>query len=152
MLPSIHQSAKSSRSAGASWSALVATSAGLDDFGRVRVNVQAKVGDLEGGHRLVVQCYPRAVASRMPSAYTRPLAAAQRAVNGDDLLRGVEVVLVNSDFSEDLEGCAVWAWIERGAPDLEFDGLRARPTSAAYVGTCCADDERAQVVLERAAA
>ncbi len=152
MKSSIRPLAKAERATVQSWTSLVATTSGLDDFGRVRVCVRASVGELEG-FRLVVQSY-RTGDSRggLPSLYQRPLSAAQRAVDSDQLERGVEVVLVHSGASIDDEGCVVVAWIEKGAPDLDYDGLTARPADAVYVGMCYASSERAQVVLERAAA
>ena len=135
-----------------SWTSLVATTLGLDDFGRVRVIVRADVAELEGCH-LVVQCYTSdSIRGGLPAAHERPLAAAQRAIDSEQLRRGVEVVLVHSGIPLDDQGCVVVAWVESGVPDLDYDGLRARPAGAVYVGTCYASSERAQVVLERAAA
>ncbi|MEN9577607.1 MAG: hypothetical protein RJA70_616 [Pseudomonadota bacterium] len=130
----------------------MATTSGLDDFGRLRVVVRASVGELSS-HRLVVQSYaPDAIVGGLPGRYERPLAAAQRAVSDEDLARGVDVTLVHSGAAGSEAGCVVVAWIEEGAPDLDFDGLCARPVGAVFFGTCHASSERAQVVLARSAA
>lgn len=137
---------------GPSWSSLVATTSGLDDFGRLRVAVRASVG-VAGSQRLVVQSYsPAEMVGGLPGLYSRPLAAAQRAVSDEDLERGVDVVLLHSNVALDDAGCVVVAWVEEGAPDLEFDGLCARPAGPVLIGSCQASSERAQLVLACAAA
>lgn len=143
---------KASSPPAASWTSLIATTLGLDDFGRLRVRVRAKVGALQG-HRLVVQCYsPDQVKGGLPGLYERPLSAAQRAVEGEELERGVEMVLVHSCAGRSDQGCVVIAWIEAGAPDLDYDGLTARPGGAVFVGSGFADAQSAQLVLEPSAA
>jgi len=136
-----------------SWSSLVATTLGLDDFGRLRTVVSGRVPHLENC-RLIVQSYAAsAMTGGLPGLYARPLAAAQRAVTAEDLVRGIDIVLFNSGGDpRSYEGCAVIAWVEPGHPDLDYDGLCARPTGAVFVGTARASSDRAAVVLERAAA
>ena len=41
------------------------------------------------------------------------------------------------------------AWIEHGAPDLEFDALRARPSRGAVYGVAQTSAGSAQIVLRR---
>lgn len=135
-----------------SWSSLIATTLGLDDFGRLHAIVRASVPNLENC-RLVVQAYAlSAMTGSLPGLYARPLAAAQRAISAEELKRGASVVLVHSDAAQSQQGCVVVAWVEAGHPDLDYDGLCARPSGAAFVGTTFASCEHAEVVLERAAA
>jgi hypothetical protein len=143
--------------AGASWAALVAAAAlGDSEFTHVHARV---VGDgrLEGdsgaanGYRLVVQSYPRSSLSpaSVPLLRAKPLGSLQRAVTPEELKRGVSVDLVHWGRDR-LEGAAVVAWVEPGVPDLEFDGLRARPPADAWYGA--ADPDAPVVVLRRPAA
>jgi hypothetical protein len=136
-----------------SWMSLVATTLGLDDFGQLRVVVRATVRQLEGC-RLVVQCYSAEaqLIGGLPGPYERPIAAAQRAVTSEQLRGGAELVLLQSGCRRvRLEDCRVVAWVEPGEPDLEYDGLRARPAGAVYVGSCVASIHGAHVELGTAA-
>lgn|SRR5690606_17275909 len=128
-----------------SWTSLVATTCGLDVLGRLRVAVRARSAGLERG-RLVVQVFSKA------GAYARPVAAAQRAITRDELVRGVDVTLhpqarlpASSEFH-------VLAWIEAGEPDLEYDGLRAVPKSPVSLGRVRAMRNRAELELTPVAA
>jgi hypothetical protein len=138
----------------ASWTSLAATTVGLDDFGRLRVGISARV---EAGEawRLVVQAYSTDAefVGGLPSRHARPLAAAQRATSAEELKRGVMVgVVLSSKRYTWADGVRVVAWLEPGAPDLDFDGLCARPAGAVYVGACGVSSDRADLVLERSAA
>jgi hypothetical protein len=133
---------------------LAATTVGLDDFGRVRVCVSANV-DTRDALRLVVQVYHKDAhfIGGLPMPFERPLAAAQRAVGGEELARGLMVAVAITTPKHSWEdGVRVVAWLEPGAPDLEFDGLCARPAGAVYVGCCGVSSDRADVVLKRPAA
>ena len=137
-----------------SWSSLIATTLGLDDFGRVWVRVRAEVPGNEAC-RLVVQLYPSGSAE--PGAaiqrYARPLASAQRAATPEALRNGLEMMLVHWMSAHEPVGDTVLiAWVEPGEANLEFDGLRARPAEAAYVGMCRPEHERVNLVLQRSAA
>ncbi len=137
-----------------SWSSLVATTLGLDDYGRVWVRVRAAVPGNEAC-RLVVQLYPAAAAEPGVAIqrYARPLASAQRAVTPEELRQGLEVMLVHwMSGHPAIDETVLIAWVEPGEADLEFDGLRARPAQTAYVGMCRPEHERASIVLERSAA
>ena len=115
----------------ASWTALLAdTSWGLSGLGRRRVRVrQPHQGGAREGLRLVVQSYrERDVIAGRPAAYARPLASAQRAVSTDQLKGGVQLDLVQ--FENDDDDVVVIAWAEEGEPDLDYDGLEARPPRA----------------------
>ena len=118
----------------ASWTAFLAdTSWGLAGLGRRRVKVrQRSQGHPREGLRLVVQSYrERDVVAGRPTAYARPLASAQRGVSSDELRGGVQLDLVH--FESDEEDVVVIAWAEEGEPDLDFDGLEARPPRAALL-------------------
>jgi len=123
----------------ASWTALLAdTAGGLSGLGRHRVRVRQPVS-AAGAHlrsataeglRLVVQSYrERDVKAGRPLAYARPLSSAQRAVSADQLRFGVQLDLVH--FEDHEEDVVVIAWAEEGEPDLDFDGLEARPPRSA---------------------
>jgi hypothetical protein len=122
-----------------SWTSLVATTLGLDVFGRLRIVVRAQSVGLERG-RLVVQAFAKA------ENQARPVASAQRAVSREELLAGVEIML-HPDHSSPDASHHVLAWIEPGEPDLEYDGLRARPNAPVSLGRVRALRNRAEVVL-----
>jgi hypothetical protein len=78
---------------------------------------------------LVVQSYRECdVVAGRPAPYARPLSSAQRSVTSEELLGGVLLDLVH--FEADDEHVVVIAWSEEGEPDLDFDGLEARPPRA----------------------
>ncbi len=149
----IRASASSAR--GVSWLALVAeTSAELRQVHRLRAEVRAELSSAREGevYRLVVQAYPRSsLRSGQLSKYARPLASTQRAVTADVLRDGIRVDLLQpaADVSE-AAPTIVFAWIEVGEPNLEFDALRARPSAGAAVGVSEVDWDRARLVLRAA--
>ncbi|HTV22967.1 MAG TPA: hypothetical protein VMG12_29960 [Polyangiaceae bacterium] len=113
-----------------SWTALLADTAwGLAGLGRRRVRVRQRAqGAPRELLRLVVQSYrERDVVAGRPTPYARPLASAQRGVSSDDLVSGVMLDLVHFELEDDAETVVVIAWAEEGEPDLDFDGLEARP-------------------------
>lgn len=133
------QVALDSAKAGASWMALLAaTTAGISTVHRVRAEVSVGLPELPGivadGYRLVVQSYSAdSVVDGIPPRHVRPLASAQRGVTAGELLQGVEVDVVSLGDDDEVPPVIV-AWVEHGAPNLEFDGWRARPSQDAYVG------------------
>lgn len=127
-----------------SWTSLVATTLGLDIFGRLRIVVRAQSVGLERG-RLVVQAFAKA------ENQARPVASAQRAVSRDDLLGGIEIMLHPEHCQPDASH-HVLAWIEPGEPDLEYDGLRAVPKAPVSLGRVRALRNRAEVELRPFAA
>ena len=76
----------------------------------------------------------RDVVAGRPTPYARPLASAQRSVSSDQLTGGIQLDLVQ--FESDDEDVVVIAWAEEGEPDLDFDGLEARPPRAAAWTGC----------------
>jgi hypothetical protein len=152
--PAQPSNARARVAAGASWAALVAAAAlGDSEFTHVHARI---VGDgrFEGaaiGYRLVVQSYSCASLSpaMVPLLRAKPLGSVQRAVTPEDLARGVSIDLVQWGGGRP-DGAAVVAWVEPGVPDLEFDGLRARPPENAWFGAADPDDP-ALVVLRRPA-
>ena len=146
----------SSAAASASWMALLAaTSIGAVTVERMRAEVSAQdVGAAtSAGYRLIVQSYSRdsVVGNELPGASQRPLASVQRAVTAEELARGIAVDMHQIDQIKG-GGRVVVAWLEHGAPDLEFDALRARPSRGAVVGLAQASQGSAQIVLRRQAA
>lgn len=147
-----------SAAAGASWMALVAaTTLGLPVLQRLRAEVSVSAQELPREtleeYRLVVHSYPaESVVNGVPQEHARPCASAQRAVTTEELARGVAVDVMAVGAEEAREASVIVAWVERGAPDLEFDARRARPSREAYVGTVAADElSEARVVLTRRA-
>jgi hypothetical protein len=118
--------------ADSSWTALLAdTSSGLRGLARRRVRVrQPASSSAPEGLRLVVQSYrEREVIAGRPASYARPLASAQRAVSADQLRYGVQLDLMQFESGD--EDVVVIAWAEEGEPDLDYDGLQARPPRSA---------------------
>ena len=147
----------SSAAASASWMALLAaTSIGAVSVERMRAEVSAQ--DLgaasSAGYRLIVQSYARdsVAANQLPGAGHRPLASVQRAVTAEELARGINVDVLQIDQASDQQAPLIVAWIEHGAPDLELDALRARPTRGAVYGVAQTLAGSAQLVLRRQAA
>jgi hypothetical protein len=135
---------------------VAAAAVGDSEFTHVHARVVGD-GHLEafGDYRLVVQSYARTSLSSasVPLLRAKPLGSLQRAVTPDELRRGVVVDLVHWGRGR-LENAAVVAWVEPGVPDLEFDGLRARPPANAWFGAADPDGHApaAVVVLRRPAA
>jgi hypothetical protein len=127
------QAAKGSRRraavAAGSWLALLAAATLGDGASTVHAEVRAD-SVRDGAYRLVVQSYDRADAAR-------PVGSVQRAVTADELRNGVHVNLVELRGSQAARGAAapvIVAWIEAGEPNLEFDGLTARPQPGSSYG------------------
>lgn len=146
------QTAKGSRrraaAAAGSWLALLAA-ATLGD-GASTVHAEVRADDVrEGAYRLVVQSYDRAGAAR-------PVGSIQRTVTADELRNGVHVNLVELRGSHAATGGTkpvIVAWIEAGGPDLEFDGLTARPQPGSSYGVASrpAQQDVARISLNRTA-
>lgn len=134
---------------------LAATSLGAVSVERMRAQVSAQdlAAATSAGYRLIVQSYARAsvAADELPGANHRPLASAQRSVTAEELARGVHVDVLQIDEANAGDQFVV-AWIEHGAPDLELDALRARPSRSAIVGVAKASAGSAEIVLRRQAA
>jgi hypothetical protein len=98
-------------------------------LGRRRVRVRQRPrGAPRDLLRLVVQSYrERDVVAGRPTPYARPLASAQRGVTSDELTHGVSLDLVHFELEDESDSVVVIAWAEEGEPDLDFDGLEARP-------------------------
>jgi hypothetical protein len=123
--------------ASTSWTALLADTAwGMSRLGRRRVRVkQRSLGAPREGLRVVVQSYRECdVVAGRPTPYARPLASAQRGVSSEELKGGVLLDLVH--FEDEADDVVVIAWTEEGEPDLDFDGLEARPPRAGRLAAC----------------
>src|SRR3954463_15902557 len=146
----------SSAAAGASWMALLAaTSLGAVSVERMRAEVSAQdlAAPTSAGYRLIVQSYaPNSVAAnQLPGANHRPLASMQRAVTAEELAQGVAVDVLQMDESGE-QAPVIVAWLEHGAPDLELDALRARPSRGAVYGVGQSSAGSAQIVMRQLAA
>ena len=133
---------------------LAATSLGAVSVERMRAEVSAQdlAAATSAGYRLIVQSYTRGSvgADQLPGASHRPLASAQRAVTAEELAHGVAVDVLQIDQANAGEHAPIIvAWIEHGAPDLEFDALRARPSRGAVYGVAQTSAGSAQIVLRR---
>src|SRR3954453_3421692 len=131
----LRSSVVGSAAASASWMALLAaTSLGAVSVERMRAEVSAQdlAAPTSAGYRLIVQSYARrrVAGNQLPSANQRPLASVQRAVTAEELAQGVAVDVLQIDENSG-EHPVIVAWIEHGAPDLELDALRARPSREA---------------------
>jgi hypothetical protein len=129
------------RSAAAgSWLALLAATTLGNGADTLHAEVRAKnVSD--GPYRLVVQSYD-ASDGVLPGRSARPGGSVQRAVTADELRAGVRVNLLELRDQRAVEGGVrpmVVAWIEAGAPDLEFDGRAARPQPGSVYGVVARD-------------
>lgn len=131
----------------ASWFSLLAvTTLGVAALQHVRAQVSADPRDLGNGHpdageyRLIVQSYtPANVIDGLPAPKARPLASTQRSVTAAELARGIGVDVVDLEHAAGDDQVLV-AWIEHGAPELDFDARRARPSRGAYLGVASTTD------------
>lgn len=134
---------------GASWLSLVAaTTSGIGPIDCVRVRVRAKSGaSPKGVLRLVIQLY-QVVASdvrALPDRSIVPFASIQRSVTAEELARGIELDVVHSSAESAGSGeTMVFAWVEPGQPNFEFDAALARPSRGAYRG-CVLSGSRGSV-------
>lgn len=105
---------------------MLASTLGLDDFGRCRVTVFGDAAEASEV-RLVVQVLGRNGARHLP------VGAAQRVVNASSLARGVEVSVLHD--AGVVEGCQVLVWIEPNGSELEFGALTATPEAATTIAS-----------------
>jgi hypothetical protein len=129
---------------------VAATTLGLSSLASFQADVSFDEpgDDHDGELRLVVQSYAAgSVAGGAPSRGTRPLGSIQRSVTREELRQGIPVRLVQ--LGEDSGAADIVAWVERGAPDLEFDARMARPGHGAAVGWASARGGRPHVQLRR---
>jgi hypothetical protein len=143
------------RPATASWVALVAATTLGDAAGAVRAEVRADGLSAGQVYRLVVQSFERGT-SQGPGRDARPLGSVQRAVTADELRHGVHVSLVEVRAAVPAAASGstpvVMAWVEAGAPDLEFDGRTARPQRGSVYGVAkraAGGDDIVQISLNR---
>jgi hypothetical protein len=132
-----HISSRRVRSAAAgSWIALLAATTLGDTADTIHAEVRADGVSDDGAYRLVVQSYD-ASDGRMPGRDARPVGSLQRAVTAHELRQGVHVDLLEwreSATASRKAGPVVFAWIEAGEPNLEFDGRTARPAPGSVYG------------------
>ncbi len=119
-------------------SLLAATTLGVTGIDQVRARISA-AGDFQEDDtelRLIVQSYRKDTLdqAKLPSEHAQPLASTQRAVTREELREGVDVSFVQLPGDGTDAESVVVAWVERGQPNLEYDGMEARPTEGAYCG------------------
>jgi hypothetical protein len=135
---------------------LAVTSLGAVSVERMRAEVSAQdlAAATSAGYRLIVQSYAsNSVANnQLPGANHRPLASMQRAVTAEELAHGIAVDVLQIDENSGEQAPVLVAWLEHGAPDLELDALRARPSRGAVYGVGQSSEGSAQIVLRRLAA
>lgn len=117
-----------------SWVALLASTVGLEDFGRSRIRVRG-IPQISGEVRVVVQLF---------GADARPLGAAERVVSALALRAGVDVHVVYEGGQEPQRALA---WIEPNSAELEFGALTAKPSAALAMGSAAALGDRTVVEL-----
>jgi len=123
-------------------SLLASTSLGVDTASTRLAHVRVDGPIADGDYRLVVQSFDT------PNG--RPVSSAQRAVTASELREGVDVRFLELGASS--AGSVVVAWVEAGAPDLEFDGRMARPGEGSIVGSARGgEDVHVMLVARRAA-
>ena len=120
----------------ASWMSLLTTLTLGAGAGAVRaqlhathVQAAAAKGRSTTGLRLVVQTYD--------ANEGHALGAIQRAVTPEELEQGLAIDVPHMPSIEDPY---IVAWVERGAPDLDDDGLHARPKRGSLLGFAHGDD------------
>jgi hypothetical protein len=144
---------------------VAATTLGVGNIEHLRAEISAEPSGASAGvesaraYRLIVQSYaPESLDGELPGERARPLSSLQRSVTSEELRRGVGVDLVQiRDDGELVQRAAVVvAWVEEGQPDLEFDGMRARPGRDAVYGLATIQENGelspARVVLRRSLA
>jgi hypothetical protein len=130
-----------SKPGGPSWTTLVAEAAGLGQLAEVELEVKGTV-DAGKQYRLIAHQVPRAGSAR------RPIASAQLAVSASSIAQGVVLRLYSTDPASSAD-TQVHAWIEQGPAALEYDGLRAKPESAEFAGSCKVEGGKASALLKR---
>jgi hypothetical protein len=143
------------RAKAGSWLALLAATTLGGGADTLRAEVRARGLSEGGAYRLVVQSYDQ-VDSELPGPWARPVGSIQRAVTADELRAGVQIDLLQLRADSDEEAAGrpmVVAWIESGAPDLEFDGRSARPQPGSVYGIVrrSAKQDSVQIRLDRVA-
>ncbi len=140
--------------AAGSWLALLAATTLGDGADTLHAEVRATGLSRGEAYRLVVQSYDQ-VESGRPGPSARPVGSTQRAVTADELRQGVKVNLLElRDSADDVSSPLVVAWIEAGAPDLEFDARQARPQRGSIYGSVrrTAKQDAVRISLDRVAA
>ncbi len=120
-----------------SWAELVAETAGLGELEALEVSVRCRSG-VPTGWRLVVQ------EVLIDDPQRGAIASAQRSISDDTLRAGLTIKVYRQPPSERTE---VIAWLEPGTANLEYDGLRAEASQAAWLGRAKAHGSTARLQL-----
>jgi hypothetical protein len=135
----------------ASWMSLVAaTTLGIPGVDQVRAHISAGRHPGDGDLRLIVQSYSRDAldGNALPKEHAEPLASTQRAVTAEELRDGVDVSFLQLPNPSKRDSVVV-AWVENGAPDLDYDALQARPHDGTYYGVAQRRDGEIMLRLGR---
>ncbi len=112
----------------ASWMSLLTSLTLGAGAGAVRAQLHATHVQPAKHLRLVVQTFD--------ANEGRPLGAIQRAVTSEELEHGLAIDVPHMPSVDDPY---IVAWVERGVPNLENDGLHARPKRGSLVGRARGD-------------
>ena len=125
-----------------SWLGLVAaTTKGVGEIGRLRVKIRATAPIQGESFRLIAQAYSASVLAhnRMLHDSDTPVASLQRAVSQDELRSGLDIDITHVGTAcQDPSELVVFAWVESGQPDLDYDAALARPSNGALRGSALA--------------
>jgi hypothetical protein len=122
-----------------SWLGLVAaTTKGVGERRRVRVRIRATAPIKGDAFRLIVQSYAASSyqSSGPPVDSSTPVASLQRAVSPEELQLGLDLDVMHVGCDGHIPSeFIVFAWVEPGQPDLEYDAALARPSNGALCGS-----------------
>jgi hypothetical protein len=125
--------------AGDTWINLVAaTTKDVGELGRVRVRIRAATPLQGDSFRLIIHSYAASVMVQNGSPHDSgtPVASLQRAVSQDELRSGLDIDVMHIGACDwNLDKLVVFAWVERGQPDLDYDAALARPSREALRGS-----------------
>ncbi len=134
--------------AGDSWLSLIAaTTKGVGELGQVRVKIRAATPIHGDSFRLIVQSYSASVLAHdgSPHDLATPVASLQRAVSQEELRLGLDIDVMHAGpVRDDSDELVVFAWVEPGQPDLEYDAALARPSLGALRGSAISQHDTVQ--------
>lgn len=126
---------------GDSWLGLLAaTTKGVGQRGRVRVTIRASSAIKGDTFRLIVQSYVGVRGGDQSGTLSLDsatlLASTQRAVSPEELALGLDFDVMHVEPSGEAPSeFLVFAWVEPGQPNLEYDAALARPSIGALRGS-----------------
>ena len=80
-----------------------------------------------------------------PHDLATPVASLQRAVSQEELRLGLDIDVMHAGpVRDDSDELVVFAWVEPGQPDLEYDAALARPSLGALRGSAISQHDTVQ--------